>query len=100
DASVRPCFARMDCCELPSHLAKPTLPYLAATLPDPGPVSPMGFSGSPIFAVDINTERDCTDYSLIAIDYKWHPKERIIVGCLITDVVAELRKWRPPKQPS
>ena len=94
DAAVRPCFARMDRCQLPSHLAKPTLPYVAAMLPDPGPTSPKGFSGSPIFAVDIDTEQDCTHYSLIAIDYKWHPAERIVVGCLMTDVVAEFRKRR------
>jgi hypothetical protein len=92
EASVRPCFARMDRCELPHHLPKPTLPYFAAKLPDEGPVSPAGFSGSPIFAVDVDTEVNRTCYSLIGIDYKWHKAERIVVGCLMKDVVAEFQK--------
>jgi hypothetical protein len=92
EASVRPCFARMDRCELPSHLPKPTLPYFAAKLPDEGPVSPAGFSGSPIFAVDVDVGANRTYYALIGIDYKWHKSERIVVGCLMRDVVAEFRK--------
>jgi hypothetical protein len=90
DASVRMCMARMDKCDIPSHLPTPTLPYFAAKLPNDGPVKPVGFSGSPIFTQD--NDATGTYYSLHAIDYKWYPAERIIVGCLMTHVVAEFRK--------
>ena len=92
DASVRPCWARMDKCDLPPHLPKPKGNYFAAKLPNDGPINPVGFSGSPIFATDIDAVKNTTSYSLLAIDYKWHPTERIIVGCLMKDVVAEFRK--------
>lgn len=92
DATVRPCLARMDRCDLPSHIEKPIVPYFAAKLPDDGPISPVGFSGSPIFGEYLNSETNTIDYSLVAIDYEWHPTERIIVGCLMTRVVSEFRK--------
>ena len=82
----------MNRCELPDHLPKPALPCLAAKLPDDGPVSPVGFSGSPIFAVKVDVENNRTYYQLAAIDYKWYKAERIIVGCLMTSVVEEVRR--------
>jgi hypothetical protein len=92
ESSVRPCFARMDRCELPSHLPQPTLPYFAATLPDEGPGSPQGFSGSPIFAVNVDVAANRTYYALIGIEHQWHRSDRIVVGCLMNDVVDEFRK--------
>jgi hypothetical protein len=90
-ATVRPCLSRMHRCDLPSQIAEPRLPYFAAKLPDDEPVSPMGFSGSPIFGEYLNAETKTVDYSLVAIDYAWHKAERIVVGCLMTEVVSEFR---------
>jgi hypothetical protein len=89
----------MDRCTLPNHLPKPSLSYFAAELPPGEPRSAVGFSGSPIFAVDVDVQGDKTYYSLIGIEYKWWKSERIIVGCLMKDVVSEFWKRRASRQP-
>jgi hypothetical protein len=97
EATVCLCFAVMERCELPDHLSRPSLPYFAAKLPDSDPISPVGFSGSPIFGVV--EEPGKASYTLVAIDHKWHPAERIIVGCFMTDVVSEFRRRRAAQTP-
>jgi hypothetical protein len=98
--TIRLCFARMDKCRLPRHLKEPALPYFAAKLPDEGPASAMGFSGSPVFAVDVDLKKGRTYYTLIGIDYKWYPTERIVVGCLMKCVLAEFRKRLKKRKPT
>ncbi len=92
DGSVRLCFLRMDKCRLPRNLRKPKLPYFAAKLPDEGPNSAEGFSGSPVFAVDVDLKKNRTYYTLIGIDYSWFDDEKIVMGCLLKGVVAQVRK--------
>ncbi len=91
-AEIRLCLARMDRCDLPGGVTTPAYPYLAAKLPDDGPITPVGFSGAPIFAARLDADGATTFYWLVAIQSKWYPVERIIVGCVMPTVVSEVRK--------
>jgi hypothetical protein len=91
EAAIRVCSLLLNRCDLPAHLTKPTSPYLAVQMPDVNLASPVGFSGAPIFAVRFDESTKSLYYWLAAIDYKWHPKEKIIVGCMMPSVVSEFR---------
>jgi hypothetical protein len=60
-------------------------------MPDVDLASPVGFSGAPIFAVRYDEATRNMYYWLAAIDYKWHPQEKIIVGGMMPSVVSEFR---------
>jgi hypothetical protein len=91
EADIRLCSLQMNQCDLPAHLAKPISPFLAVQMPDVDIASPVGFSGAPIFAVRFDEATGNLYYWLVAIDHKWYPDEKIIVGCMMTSVVAEFR---------
>jgi hypothetical protein len=79
-------------CELPPDRPKPSMPYFTAKLPDEEPASAVGFSGSPIFAIKYDPATEGLLYILLGIQHSWHPKERIVVGTYMRDILLDALK--------
>lgn len=86
---VRPVFAVLSKCNVPARF-KRKIARFAGKLPDEGPKHAIGFSGSPVIALNANNGK--TDIYLVGIEVEWDEDERTVIVCLMKDVVEAYRR--------